>query len=75
MRIISFVLSGTMICGSTTAQSDFDEATGALRKKQDEGNPYRLTSTAISSMMQFEPIAMGPWTAKMVAFGWITEPV
>lgn len=38
------------------------------------GDTNRLTMTAPSSMMQLDPIMMGPATAKMVALGWTTVP-
>ena len=41
----------------------------------EEGEAYRLTMMALSSMIHPEPMTMGPAMAKMVAFGWTMVPV
>jgi hypothetical protein len=38
------------------------------------GGPHRFTMIALSSMIQFAPITIGPAMAKMVAFGCTTVP-
>jgi hypothetical protein len=45
-----------------------------LGRGRGHGRPHRLTMIALSSMIQFAPITIGPAMAKMVAFGCTTVP-